>query len=104
MKRYFWILALFFPLALTGCETMDKVTSWFDDEDAQAETVADEESALKYVTVVVKGGQRYGFKIKDPMGQRTTGGSCGTWEDQVKEIKGACCWNIRGECDCPCPE
>lgn len=102
MKRYFWILALFFPLALAGCETMGKVTSWFDDEDAQAETAADEEPDLKYVTVVVK--DRYGFKIKDPMGQRTTGGSCGVWKDQSQETQGACCWNNRGECACPCPE
>lgn len=102
MKRYFWILALFFPLALTGCEATGKVTSWFDDEDAQVETVADEEPAPKHVTVVVK--DRYGFKIKDPMGQRTTGGSCGIWKDQAQETQGACCWNNRSECACPCPE
>lgn len=102
MKRYFWILALLFPLALAGCETMGKVTSLFDDEDAQAEAAADEEPDLKYVTVVVK--DRYGFKIKDPMGQRTTGGSCGVGRDEAKKIKVACCWNNRGECACPCPE
>lgn len=102
MKRYFWTLAFFLPFALAGCGTVDEVASWFDSDDAQVETAADEEPDLKYVTVVVK--DRYGFKIKDPMGQRTTGGSCGVWKDQAQETQGACCWNNRGECACPCPE
>lgn len=102
MKKHFWILAVLFPLALAGCETMGNVTSWFDDEDAQAEVAVDEEPALKYVTVTVK--DRYGFRIKDPLGQRITGGGCGVWKDQSEETQGACCWNNRGECACPCPE
>lgn len=102
MKKHFWILALFLPLTLAGCETMSDVASWFDDEDAQAETAIDEEPTQKYVTVTVK--DRYGFRIKDPLGQRTTGGSCGVWKDQAQETQGACCWSNRGECACPCPE
>lgn len=102
MEKHPWILAFFFPLALAGCETVGNVTSWFDDEDAQAEVAVDEESALKYVTVTVK--DRYGFRIKDPLGQRITGGSCGIWKDQAQDTQGACCWNNRGECACPCPE
>lgn len=102
MKKHFWILALFFPLTLAGCETMGGVTSWFGDEDAQAEIADDEEAAPKFVTVTVK--DRYGFRIKDPMGQRTTGGHCGIWKDQAENTQGACCWNNRGECGCPCPD
>ncbi len=102
MKKHFWILALFFPLTLAGCETMGNAASWFGDEDAQTEAAAGEEPTPKYVTIVA--GGRYGFRIKDPMGQRTTGGNCGIWKDETKEIKGACCWNSRGECECACPE
>ncbi len=98
MKRYSWTLALFLPLALAGCET---VGSLFDDEDARAGTVA-EEPSIKYVTVTVK--DRYGFRVKDPLGQRTTGGSCGIWKDAKTEMRGGCCWNNRGDCACPCPE
>ena len=102
MKNRFWILALVFPLVLAGCETMDKVTSWFDDEDVQAEADSAEETAHKFVTVTVQ--DRYGFRIKDPLGRRTTGGHCGIWQDQADSKKGVCCWNNRGECACPCPE
>lgn len=80
---------------------MSTMVPWFDDDDAQAET-AEEETTPKYVTVTVK--DRYGFRIKDPMGQRTTGGNCGIWKDQAQDTQGACCWNNRGECACPCPE
>ena len=81
---------------------MGSVSSLFGEKDAQDGAVIDEEPALKYVTITVK--DRYGFRIKDPMGQRTTGGSCGIWKDQDKDIQGACCWNNRGDCACPCPE
>ena len=102
MKKRLWILALFLPLALAGCETTDTIASWFDDEDAQIETANAEESAPKFVTVTVK--DRYGFRIKDPMGQRTTGGHCGIWKDQAEDTQGRCCWNNRGDCACPCTE
>ncbi len=101
MKRTNWILLLALPLALAGCETMDNMTSWFDDDEPVAEA-GQEQPQEKYVTLNVK--DRWGFRIKEPMGSRTTGGSCAVWTDTEKEAKGSCCWNQRGECSCPCPE
>ena len=103
MKNYLWTLILATPLALAGCGAVDSVTSWFDGEDEQAAAAASEDSTQqKYVTLTVK--NRYGFRIKDPMGQRITGGSCGIWKDQDQDTKGECCWNNRSECACPCPD
>ena len=101
MKHLLWILVLSFPLALTGCAATDEIASWFGDDDVEV-AVDDGEPEHKYVTVIVK--DRYGFRIKDPMGQRTTGGSCGLWKDNDQDTEGVCCWSTRGECACPCPE
>lgn len=100
MKTSARFLLLLLPLTLAGCAPVDSVTGWLDDE-APAEA-APAETGHKYVTVKVR--DRYGFRIKDPLGRRTTGGSCGMWKDQVKDEKGGCCWTTRGECACPCPE
>ena len=101
MKRTNWVLLLAFPLALAGCEAMTKVTSMIGGEEPVAEAEA-ENPQEKYVTLNVK--DRWGFRIKEPMGSRTTGGNCAIWKDEEKDSKGRCCWNQRGECSCPCPE
>ena len=56
----------------------------------------------QFVTLTVK--DRYGFRIKDPLGKRITGATCGIWKDQAQEQGGECCWTVRAECACPCPE
>ena len=101
MKNHLWILILSLTLALAGCSTVGPVTTWFDDSDEQTEGETSSSTA-KFVTVTVK--DRYGFRIKDPMGRRITGGSCGIWKDQAKDAQGECCWNSRSECACPCSD
>ena len=93
-------LALLFALPLlAGCGGLE-MPDWFaDDEAAAAEPAAD--PAGKFVTVTVK--ERYGFRIKDPLGKRVTGATCGIWKDRDRDRAGECCWSMRGECGCPCP-
>lgn len=81
---------------LTGCGYLG-----LDDGEAPP-AVAGEEDAGQYVSLIVK--DRYGFRIKDPLGKRITGGTCGIWKDNREERSGECCWNARTECSCPCPE
>ena len=91
-------LLLVLPL-LVGCST---VTDWFSDDDETAATATAEDPAGKFVTVTVK--DRYGFRIKDPLGKRVTGATCGIWKDRDRDRAGECCWSMRGECACPCPD
>ena len=98
-KHSLWALAFAAPLLLAGCETMDSmVPDVLGGDTAEAK----QETQQKYVTLTVK--DRYGFRIKDPVGKRITGSNCGIWKDQKEETAGECCWNSRGECGCPCPE
>ncbi len=101
MKKHTWLL-LAFSLTLTGCETMDAMTSWMSDDEEEAEAAVETQEQEQYVTLNVQ--NRWGFRIKEPMGARTTGGSCAVWTDTEKDYKGSCCWNERSECSCPCPE
>ena len=91
-------LLLVLPL-LAGCST---VTDWFSDDDEAAAAQPAEDPAGKFVTVTVK--DRYGFRIKDPLGTRVTGATCGIWKDRDRDRAGECCWSMRGECACPCPD
>ena len=96
-----WLLP--FTVALSGCDTLDKMDLFGGDDQVETDAKAAQTELLpKYVSVIVQ--ERYGFKIKDPMGNRPTGASCGVWKDNNKDSKGECCWNARGECLCPCPE
>ena len=91
-------LLLVLPL-LAGCSNLE-MPDWFSDDD-EAAAAAAAEPAGKFVTVTVK--DRYGFRIKDPLGKRVTGAGCGVWKDRDRDRAGACCWSMRGECACPCP-
>ena len=92
MYRNFPSFLLLLPgLLLAGCGGGD------DDLDSSVAEGQDQ-----FVTVNVK--DRYGFRIRDPLGQRITGATCGAWRDQTQEQTGECCWNVRTECACPCPE
>ena len=95
-RRLALLLAL--PL-LAGCSGLE-MPDWFADDDEAA--AAAPEPAGKFVTVTVK--DRYGFRIKDPLGRRVTGATCGIWKDRDRDRAGECCWSMRGECGCPCPD
>ncbi len=101
MKRYAWIVCLTLPFALSACSTIEDLNP-FDDDEEEIAAESQTQPTHKYITINVK--DRYAFRIKDPLGKRTTGGSCGSWKDQQKDTIGECCWNSRGECGCPCPE
>lgn len=92
-------LLLALPL-LAGCSGIE--LPWSSDDDEAAAAQPAEDPAGKFVTVTVK--DRYGFRIKDPLGKRVTGATCGIWKDRDNERAGECCWSMRGECACPCPD
>ena len=94
-RRLALLLAL--PL-LAGCSNLEMPDLFSGGDEAAA---AAAEPAGKFVTVTVK--DRYGFRIKDPLGKRVTGAGCGVWKDRDRDRAGACCWSMRGECACPCP-
>lgn len=97
MERYAWILLLAMPLALPGCMSLDDINPFDDDEPAAAQTPTDQ-----FVTVNIN--NNVGIRIKDPLGNRPTGATCGKWDNPGKGTKGVCCWNERGECECSCPD
>ncbi len=78
--------------------SLDTLNPFSDDEPA-AETRA---PADKFVDININ--DNVGIRIKDPLGNRPTGATCGKWDNPGKETGGVCCWNARGECQCSCPE
>ena len=95
-------LLLALPLLAGGCSNLEMPGLFASDDEAAAAAEPAADSAGKFVTVTVK--NRYGFRIKDPLGRRVTGATCGIWKDRDRDRAGECCWSMRGECACPCPD